>query len=143
MESEVLTFDFFGEQTRVVMKGGEPWFVASDVAEILGYDITPHMTRNLDEDEKGIHKVDTLGGKQEMTIISLSGLFAAVLKSQKEDAKKYRRWVTGEVLPKIHGEGGYITEAKQKEIEADIIDRKYAIMKEWTERLIIEDFGNF
>ena len=92
----------------------------------------------LDDVEISVHKVDRTqkkGGNPNITVISLSGLFAAVLKSQKEDAKKYRRWVTGEVLPKIHGEGGYITEAKQKEIEANIIDRieTERLEEEWRE----------
>ena len=81
------------------MKDGEPWFVAKDVAEILGYSETERMTRRLDEDEKDTQKTSTPSGKQEMTIINESGLYNAVLGSTKPNAREFRKWVTGEVLP--------------------------------------------
>ena len=67
-ENEVMTFSFFGEETRVVLVDGDPWFVAADVAKILGYGDATHLVRMLDEDEKGLHIVETLGGKQEANI---------------------------------------------------------------------------
>jgi len=74
---------------------------------VLGFRQAPHMVRMLDEDEKGIHTVDTLGGLQELNVISESGLFAAIFKSRREEAKRFRRWVTGEVLPSIRKTGRY------------------------------------
>ena len=92
---------------RAMLRDGEPWFVAADVAAVLEYRDAPNMTRNLDDDEKGTQIVSTLRGAQEMTVISESGLYAAILKSRKPEAQRFRRWVTGEVLPAIRKTGGY------------------------------------
>lgn len=99
----------FGEQpVRVhVNKEGETWFAAPDVARVLGYRDASNMTRMLDDDEKGTHNVSTLGGKQRVSTISESGLYHAVIKSQKDTAKPFRRWVTHEVLPALRKTGRY------------------------------------
>ena len=94
-------FDFEGADVRIVTRDGEPWWVAADVARPLGFDRTSNMLRMLDEDEKGAHKVSTPGGAQEMAILSESGLYAAILRSRQPDAKRFKRWVTHEVLPAI------------------------------------------
>ena len=78
---------------------GEPWFVASDVAGILGYRMASDMTRRLDPDEKGTRSVRTPGGIQEVSVINESGLYSAILGSKVEGAKAFKRWVTSEVLP--------------------------------------------
>lgn len=103
----LLSYQFDEEPVRIVMIAGDPWFVANDVARALGYSHTPHLVRILDEDEKGVHIADTLGGQQEMNIISESGLYAAVLKSRREEAKRFRKWVTSEVLPSLRRTGRY------------------------------------
>lgn len=100
-------FDFQSHQIRVVMRNDEPWFVCTDVAETLGYATAKDAARNLDEDEKGRHIVPTLGGNQDLTIISESGLYALVLRSRKPEARKFAKWVTSEVLPSIRKTGGY------------------------------------
>lgn len=105
--NEVIPFDFDDETVRVVMIADAPWFVANDVAKVLGYRMAPHMTRMLDDDERGIHIVDTGNGQRSATIISESGLFAAILKSRREEAQRFRRWVTGEVLPALRRHGVY------------------------------------
>jgi prophage antirepressor-like protein len=92
---------------RTVTKEGNTWFVAKDIADVLGYREAKDMTRNLDDDEKGAHIVPTLGGEQEALIISESGLFAAILKSRRKEAKEFRKWVTSVVLPSIRQHGGY------------------------------------
>lgn len=102
-------FAFDTHAVRSFLLEDEPWFVAGDVAEILGYTHVPHMTRLLDDDERGTHIVDTPGGPQEMTVISESGLYAAILKSRKPEAKRFRKWVTSEVLPAIRRNGAYGT----------------------------------
>ena len=94
-------------EVRVIVLDDDPWFVASDVAAALDYRNAPDMTRNLDDDEKGTHNLRTLGGTQALSIISESGLYAAVLKSRKPEAKKFRKWVTNEVLPQIRKTGTY------------------------------------
>lgn len=103
----LMSYQFEEALVRVVMVADDPWFVANDLARVLGYSATAVMTRLLDEDEKGTHVVRTLGGEQEHTIISESGMYAVVLKSRRAEAKRFRRWVTGEVLPSLRKTGKY------------------------------------
>lgn len=105
--AEAQPFDFNGQQVRVVTVDGEPWFVAADAASVLGYSESAAMTRTLDEDEKGLHTLQTLGGEQRFTIISESGLYSAILRSRVEGAKAFKKWVTGTVLPAIRKTGSY------------------------------------
>lgn len=104
---EIQTFNFNVLPVRVVMIEGSPWFVAVDVALILGYASTKDATRVLDDDEKGGHILPTPGGAQEFTIINESGLFNLVLRSRRDEAKPFRKWVTAEVLPTIRRTGSY------------------------------------
>jgi prophage antirepressor-like protein len=92
---------------RVVTIEGEPWFIAADVALILGYESTNHATRLLRGHQKGAHKVSTLGGQQSLSVINESGLYALIMKSRRAEAEAFQDWVTGEVLPKIRKNGGY------------------------------------
>lgn len=92
---------------RIVEQDGDTWFIAKDVADILGYSNTAHMTRRLDEDEKGETKMDTLGGAQVLSTINESGLYHAAFGSSKDEAKDFRRWVTYDVLPSIRRTGSY------------------------------------
>lgn len=104
----ISNFTFHNEyNVRIIDLNGELWFVAADVASALDYPSAPQMTRNLDDDEKGMHNVHTLGGSQEMLIINESGLYSAILKSRKPEAKKFKKWVTSEVLPTIRKTGKY------------------------------------
>lgn len=103
----LLSYEFEETPVRVVMIAGDPWFVANDMAKVLGYTHTHHMMRMLDDDEKGSHIVATLGGHQEHSIISESGMYAAVLKSRREEARRFRKWVTSEVLPSLRRSGQY------------------------------------
>jgi prophage antirepressor-like protein len=109
--SAILPYDFESETIRVVMLEDDPWWIASDIASILGYRNAPDMTRSLDDDEQGTHVVRRLEGNRSverpLTIISESGLFAAILKSRKPEARRFRRWVTGEVLPSLRRTGAY------------------------------------
>lgn len=129
-------FDFKDAKVRTIVKDGEPWFVAKDIASILGFDHTPTMTRSLDEDEKGVHNMHTLGGKQHMTIINESGLYSAILKSRKPEAKEFKRWVTHEVLPAIRKHGGYLTEQKIEEalLNPDVLIQLATTLKEEREK---------
>lgn len=92
---------------RIIMINGEPWLVAVDIAKALNFRDASNMVRMLDEDEKGTRPVSTPGGSQELTVISESGLYHAVLKSRKPEAKTFRKWVTSEVLPSIRKTGSY------------------------------------
>ena len=94
-------------KVRVVMRDGEPWFVAKDACDCLELTNVSKACQTLDEDEKGITKVYTLGGYQDMMLISESGLYTLVMRSNKPEAKVFRKWVTSEVLPSIRKTGGY------------------------------------
>ncbi|REJ29257.1 phage antirepressor [Caldibacillus debilis] len=109
-------FVFNGKPVRTLVINNEPWFVAKDVAEILGFDHTPTLTRTLDDDEKGVHIIHTPGGNQQMTIINEPGLYSAILKSRKPEAKQFKRWVTHEVIPTIRKHGAYMTPEKIEEV---------------------------
>lgn len=122
MEKEILKFTFEGtEEIRAIQIDGEPWFVGKDVAEILGYKkarnaISTHVD---EEDKKDAPIQGPLGGKQSMTIINESGLYSLILSSKLPTAKKFKRWVTSEVLPAIRKHGTYMTDAKAKAIITD------------------------
>lgn len=100
-------------KVRVVERSGEPWFVAADVCRALGLDSTGKALTRLDDDEKGVNSIHTLGGSQMMTIINESGLYALVLGSRKPEAKAFKRWVTHEVLPAIRRTGRYQADGVQ------------------------------
>ncbi|WP_326846908.1 phage antirepressor [Streptomyces kaniharaensis] len=101
------TFPETATAVRVVTIGDEPWFVAADVADILGYRMASDMTRRLDDDEKGTRPVRTPGGTQKLAIISEPGLYSAVLASRVPQAKAFKRWMTHEVIPSIRRTGSY------------------------------------
>lgn len=107
MNAALAPFDFQGRAVRVVVRDGEPWFVASDVSKILGFKDARDATRMLDADEKGPHIVRTPSGDQTLTVISLPGLFSILVRSRVPEAKPFRRWVTHVVLPAIHRTGRY------------------------------------
>lgn len=89
---------------------GEPWFIANEVAKSLGY-TNPRkaMQDHIDVEDKAVTKRDTLGGRQNLTIINESGLYSLILRSKLPLAKQFKRWVTSEVLPSIRKHGAYMT----------------------------------
>lgn len=110
-------FNFEQNEVRTILVNDEPYFVGKDVAEVLGYSNTQKAILNhVDEEDKGVTKWDTLGGKQNMTIINESGLYSLILKSKLPSARKFKRWVTSEVLPSIRKNGAYLTDQKAYEI---------------------------
>lgn len=97
----------FGE-IRTTIVDGEPYFVGKDVAEVLAYKETAKAIReHVDDDDKGVSVLDTPGGKQKMVVINESGLYGLVFGSKLPTAKKFKHWVTSEVLPTIRKTGGY------------------------------------
>lgn len=105
---QIFSNEEFG-QVRTMLIDGEPWFVGKDVAEALGYERpTDTVRKRIDEEDRGISKMETPSGKQEMTIINESGLYTLVLGSKLESAKRFKRWVTSEVIPSVRKNGGYI-----------------------------------
>ena len=106
--SPVVSFNFVTQSVRIVMIDDEPWFVAADVCVALSHSDTSMAVRRLDDDEKGTSTVCTPGGNQEVTIINESGLYSLILTSRKPEAKKFKKWVTSEVLPAIRKTGRYV-----------------------------------
>lgn len=107
--NELQLFNFENNQVRTLLINDEPWFVGKDVAEILGYSkarnaIATHVD---DDDKKGAPIQGDLGGTQEMTVINESGVYALVFGSKLPSAKKFKHWVTSEVLPTLRKTGGY------------------------------------
>ena len=111
-EMQIFNNADFGE-IRATEIDGEPWFVGKDIAEVLGYS-NPRkaMGDHVDDEDKGVTKCDTLGGQQNLVIINESGLYSLILGSKLPTAKKFKRWVTSEVLPAIRRHGAYMTDEK-------------------------------
>lgn len=104
---QLVPFDFEGSPVRIVSgASGEPWFVAADVLRTLALD--RKALERLDDDEKGVNSVHTPGGSQEMTVVNEPGLYSLVLGSRKPEAKRFKRWVTHEVIPAIRKTGAYV-----------------------------------
>ncbi|MFC3167037.1 phage antirepressor [Paracoccus fontiphilus] len=101
------TFSFVGHPVRVLTIGSDPWFIAKEIAEILGYSDAEAMTRRLDDDEKQNRQIVGFGPRGVATI-NESGLYSAVMGSNKPEAKGFRKWVTGTVLPAIRKTGSYV-----------------------------------
>lgn len=109
-EVQIFNNEEFG-RVRTLVIDGEPWFVGKDVAEILGYSNTRKaLADHVDEEDKGVTKCDTLGGVQDLTVINESGLYGLILSSKMPNAKKFKHWVTCEVLPAIRKHGIYATD---------------------------------
>ena len=108
MSAQIIPFRYAeARELRTVSINGEPWFVANDVAAILELGNMHSSLALLDEDERGLHTVDTLGGQQSVTIVSEAGLYSLILRSRKAEAKAFKRWITHTVLPEIRKTGTY------------------------------------
>lgn len=104
----LVPFDFEGSQLRVFAdERGDPWFVATDLCSVLGIGNPRQATTRLDADEKGVISTDTPGGVQAVATVNEPGLYTLILGSRKPEAKRFKRWVTHEVLPAIRRTGRY------------------------------------
>lgn len=112
-ELKVFNSEEFGD-VRTVTINGDPWFVGKDVAAVLGF-TNPRdaISTHVFDEDKGVESIDTLGGKQKMTVINESGLYALVFGSRLKSAQRFKHWVTSEVLPAIRRTGGYQMPAPQ------------------------------
>ena len=146
---QVFTNSEFGTIRAMRGEDGEPWFVASDIAKALGYRDAEKMTRRLDDDEKGTRSVGTPGGKQQMTVITEAGMYSAVLDSKVVGAKRFKRWVTHEVLPALRRDGAYVASSGDEDDETLMarallaakraIDRKDALIAEMKPKALFAD----
>jgi prophage antirepressor-like protein len=105
MNAEIIPFDFEEQAVRVVMRDGEPWFVAADVCRVLEIGNPTDAVRRLDDDEVTLDTIE--GSHRQTNLINESGLYALVLTSRKDQAKRFRKWITAEVLPAIRRTGRY------------------------------------
>lgn len=113
MENKLQLFNFENQQVRTLTVNEEPYFVGKDVATILGYkngsrDINTHV----DEEDKLKYQISTAGQMRDQILINESGLYSLILSSKLPNAKKFKRWVTSEVLPAIRKHGAYMTDEK-------------------------------
>lgn len=110
---KIFNSEEFGD-VRTVTINGDPWFVGKDVAAALGF-TNPRdaISTHVFDEDKGVESIDTLGGKQKMTVINESGLYALVFGSRLKSAQRFKHWVTSEVLPAIRRTGGYQMPAPQ------------------------------
>ena len=112
-------FSYEENEVRTVKKGSDILWILKDVCGILGIEKYRDAAARLDDDEREPVLVDTLGGRQEMIAVTESGLYSIILLSRKPEAKKFKRWVTHEVLPTIRKHGAYVTPAKLEELMND------------------------
>lgn len=132
---QIFNSEEFGD-VRALELNGAPWFVGKDVAEALGYgagkSLANAVSKHVDEEDKGVTEMMTPGGVQKVIIINESGLYSLVLSSKLPSAKKFKHWVTSEVLPTIRRHGAYMTEeALEKAItEPDFLIRLATQLKE-------------
>lgn len=111
--NNIQIFKYENNDIRTVEMNGEPWFVLKDVCVVLGLGTVSKVADRLDADEKGMNQIHTPGGMQDVTVINESGLYNVILRSDKPEAKPFRKWVTSEVLPSIRKNGGYISGQEQ------------------------------
>lgn len=111
-QTQLSTFNFESNSIRTLVINNEPWFVAKDLCNAINISNYRDAIERLDEDEKGVALTDTLGGKQEMNIVSESGMYTLILRCRDAVKKgsvphRFRKWVTSEVLPQIRKTGSY------------------------------------
>lgn len=109
--SNIVPFDYHGQQVRVTGTKENPLWVLADVCKVLDISNPRNVSARLEDDEKGVRQIDTLGGKQKVSVVTESGLYAVILRSDKPEAKPFRKWITSEVLPSIRKTGSYSVNA--------------------------------
>lgn len=127
--NQIVAFDFESNNVRVVMgDDGEPLFVIADVCQALTIDNHRNVIARLDDDEKGVQSMDTPGGRQDLAVINESGLYSLILTSRKPEAKRFKRWVTHEVLPAIRRTGSYSVPGTVAALPAPTQDRVISLL---------------
>lgn len=114
-------FNYENNEVRVVEKDDEPWFVASDVCKVLELKNTTRSCSKLLDHEKGLHSLNTIRGMQSMIIISESGVYKLIVRSDKEKAVAFQNWLFGEVLPSIRKTGSYSVQPVQDDFSSNPI----------------------
>lgn len=127
-------FQYQGKDVRTVEQDGQTWWVLTDVCNVLDIKNPARTASRLDSDEKGVTFMNTLGGSQAMTIINEPGLYSVILRSNKPEAKAFKRWITHEVLPTIHATGAYGGRQATPAI-ADTLERMTDVVEALTGRI--------
>ena len=127
--NNIVPFNFKGNQVRVVDRDGDPWFVAADVCAVLEIVNPSDAIKRLDDDESTLARIE--GNHRPINLINESGLYSLILRSDKPEAKPFRKWVTAEVLPAIRKTGRYET----PESPVHALLRSVQLMVEHEERL--------
>ena len=110
--NDLQVFGFEGKSVRVVEKNGDAWWVLKDVCGVLGLESSHKVADRIDDDERSqIPVIDSMGRSQETTIINESGLYSVILRSDKPEARRFKKWITSEVIPAIRKTGGYLSPA--------------------------------
>ena len=111
--NEIQVWNYESSEVRTVQVNGEPWFVLSDVCKVLELSTPARVAERLEKDEVSqTHTIDRMGREQKTTIINESGLYTVILRSDKPQAKPFRKWVTSEVLPSIRKHGSYSVQSQ-------------------------------
>ena len=143
MSNQISTFNFENQSIRTIAINNEPWFIAKDLCDAINISNYRDTIERLDEDEKGVALTDTLGGKQEMAVVSESGMYTLILRCRDAVKKgsvphRFRKWVTAEVLPQIRKTGSYsqnVEEIRPLEItlKVQMLDNLYYMAKNASE----------
>lgn len=127
--SQIIPFEFESHALRVNLDAaGQPWFVAADVCAALNLPDTHKAIARLDDDEKGRNSIPTPGGQQDMSVVNESGLYNLVLGSRKPEAKRFKRWITHEVLPSIRKTGSYASATSVAALPSPTQDRVSSLL---------------
>jgi prophage antirepressor-like protein len=140
--TEIVPFDFEGNAVRVATRDGEPWWVLADVCRVLEIAHAPSVAQRLDEDEKDTVVINHSGPNPHLTIINESGLYSLIMTSRKPDAKRFKKWVTAEVLPTIRKTGVYgadIGAMINAAVHRAMLELEASIEKRIAERLITDE----
>ena len=107
MSADLIPFSYASTVVRLVVIRGELWFVLGDLCKVLAIRNARDVAARLADDQKGVVQIDTLGGPQQVNVVNESGMYEVVIRSDKPEAMRFRRWITGEVLPTIRKTGSY------------------------------------
>ena len=131
MTNALQVFDFNEKTVRVIMQDGEPWWVAKDVCNILGLSNARDAISVLDDDEKRVSEIPTPsnGGYSKLNIVSESGLYTLIIRSNKPEAKQFKRWITHEVIPSIRKTGSYVMPSKVQRFDAKTTSLNSLLLK--------------
>ena len=122
--NEIVPFGYDDQLVRTVMVDNVPWFVAKDVCAVLELSDVSMSVSKLDDDEKLIQKIFVSGQNRDVVVVNESGLYTLILRSNKPEAKRFRKWVTSEVLPNIRKNGIYDITGELAELKRDVAELK-------------------